>query len=34
MSRDNARWFALSGVIVAAAQGFFFCAVAVAPVCW
>ncbi len=25
MSRDNARWFALSGVFVAAAQGFFFC---------
>ena len=32
MSRDNARWFALSGVFVAAAQGFFFAAVAVAPV--
>ena len=26
------RWFALSGVFVAAAQGFFFAAVAVAPV--
>ena len=32
MRRDNVRWFALSGVLVAAAQGFFFCAVAVAPV--
>jgi drug/metabolite transporter (DMT)-like permease len=32
MKRDNIRWFALSGVMVAAAQGFFFCAVAVAPV--
>ena len=32
MSRDNARWFALSGVFVAAAQGFFFAAVSVAPV--
>ena len=32
LKRDNARWFALSGVMVAAAQGFFFCAVAVAPV--
>ena len=32
LSRDNARWFALSGVFVAAAQGFFFAAVAVAPV--
>jgi drug/metabolite transporter (DMT)-like permease len=29
---DNARWFAYSGVLVAAAQGFFFCAVALAPV--
>ena len=28
----NARWFAFSGVLVAAAQGFFFCAVALAPV--
>jgi drug/metabolite transporter (DMT)-like permease len=28
----NARWFAFSGVMVAAAQGFFFCAVALAPV--
>ena len=32
LGRDNARWFALSGVFVAAAQGFFFAAVAVAPV--
>ena len=32
LHRDNARWFALSGVFVAAAQGFFFAAVAVAPV--
>ena len=32
MTRDNARWFALSGVFVAAAQGFFFAAVSVAPV--
>ena len=32
LSRDNARWFALSGVFVAAAQGFFFAAVSVAPV--
>jgi uncharacterized membrane protein len=29
---ENARWFAMSGVFVAAAQGFFFAAVAVAPV--
>jgi drug/metabolite transporter (DMT)-like permease len=29
---SNARWFACSGVLVAAAQGFFFCAVALAPV--
>jgi drug/metabolite transporter (DMT)-like permease len=29
---DNARWFAYSGVFVAMAQGFFFAAVAVAPV--
>jgi drug/metabolite transporter (DMT)-like permease len=28
----NARWFAFSGVMVAAAQGFFFCAVSLAPV--
>jgi drug/metabolite transporter (DMT)-like permease len=32
MRLDNARWFAFSGVLVAAAQGFFFCAVALAPV--
>jgi drug/metabolite transporter (DMT)-like permease len=32
MSRDNARWFAVSGVCVAAAQGFFFAAVSIAPV--
>jgi uncharacterized membrane protein len=32
MSRSNARWFALSGVFVAAAQGFFFAAASVAPV--
>ena len=32
LRRDNARWFALSGVFVAMAQGFFFAAVAVAPV--
>ena len=29
---ENARWFAYSGVFVAMAQGFFFAAVAVAPV--
>ena len=32
LKRDNARWFALSGVFVAAAQGFFFAAVSLAPV--
>ena len=32
MRRGNAGWFVFSGVLVAAAQGFFFCAVAVAPV--
>jgi drug/metabolite transporter (DMT)-like permease len=32
MKLGNARWFAFSGVLVAAAQGFFFCAVALAPV--
>ena len=32
LTRDNARWFVFSGVFVAAAQGFFFAAVAVAPV--
>jgi drug/metabolite transporter (DMT)-like permease len=30
--RESVRWFVYSGVFVAAAQGFFFCAVAVAPV--
>jgi drug/metabolite transporter (DMT)-like permease len=29
---DNARWFVFSGVMVAAAQAFFFCAVSIAPV--
>ena len=32
LTRDNGRWFVLSGVLLAAAQGFFFAAVAVAPV--
>jgi drug/metabolite transporter (DMT)-like permease len=32
MNRESARWFAYSGVFVAMAQGFFFSAVAVAPV--
>jgi drug/metabolite transporter (DMT)-like permease len=32
VKRENARWFAYSGVFVAMAQGFFFAAVAVAPV--
>jgi drug/metabolite transporter (DMT)-like permease len=32
LQRGNARWFMLSGVLVAAAQGFFFCGVSVAPV--
>jgi drug/metabolite transporter (DMT)-like permease len=32
LKRDNARWFVYSGILVAAAQGFFFCAVSVAPV--
>jgi drug/metabolite transporter (DMT)-like permease len=32
LKSENARWFAMSGVFVAAAQGFFFAAVAVAPV--
>ena len=32
LSRENAKWFAYSGVFVAAAQGFFFCAIALAPV--
>jgi uncharacterized membrane protein len=32
LTRDNTGWFAISGVFVAAAQGFFFAAVSVAPV--
>jgi drug/metabolite transporter (DMT)-like permease len=32
LNRDNVRWFVYSGVFVAAAQGFFFCAVSLAPV--
>jgi len=32
LKRENARWFAYSGVFVAMAQGFFFAAMAVAPV--
>ena len=32
ITRNNARWFTASGVFVAAAQGFFFAAIAVAPV--
>jgi len=32
LGRNNAMWFAISGVCVAAAQGFFFAAVSVAPV--
>jgi drug/metabolite transporter (DMT)-like permease len=32
LDRGNARWFVTSGVFVAAAQAFFFCAVSVAPV--
>jgi drug/metabolite transporter (DMT)-like permease len=32
LTRENLRWFAYSGVFVAAAQGFFFAAIAVAPV--
>jgi drug/metabolite transporter (DMT)-like permease len=32
MKRENARWFAGSGVFVAAAQGLFFAAVTVAPI--
>jgi uncharacterized membrane protein len=32
VSRNNIGWFTLSGVLVAAAQGFFFCAIALAPV--
>jgi uncharacterized membrane protein len=32
VKRENIRWFAYSGVFVAMAQGFFFSAVAVAPI--
>ncbi len=32
VKRENVRWFAYSGVFVALAQGFFFSAVAVAPI--
>lgn len=32
LNRENSRWFVISGVLVAAAQGFFFCAIAIAPV--
>ncbi len=32
LTRESARWFVLSGIFVAMAQGFFFAAVAVAPV--
>jgi drug/metabolite transporter (DMT)-like permease len=32
LSRGNLRWFAASGVFVAMAQGFFFAAIAVAPI--
>jgi drug/metabolite transporter (DMT)-like permease len=32
VKRENIRWFAYSGVFVALAQGFFFSAVAVAPI--
>jgi drug/metabolite transporter (DMT)-like permease len=32
VKRENIRWFAYSGVFVALAQGFFFAAVAVAPI--
>ena len=32
LKRENVRWFVYSGVFVALAQGFFFSAVAVAPV--
>jgi drug/metabolite transporter (DMT)-like permease len=32
VKRENIRWFAYSGVFVAFAQGFFFSAVAVAPI--
>jgi drug/metabolite transporter (DMT)-like permease len=32
LNRSNSRWFVFSGIFVAAAQGFFFAAVSVAPV--
>lgn len=32
LRRGNVGWFVSSGVLVAAAQGFFFCAIALAPV--
>ena len=32
VKRENVRWFGYSGVFVAMAQGFFFAAVAVAPI--
>src|SRR5262249_23683184 len=32
VKRENVRWFVYSGVFVAMAQGFFFSAVAVAPI--
>ena len=32
VSSENARWFVYSGVFVAAAQGFLYCALAVAPI--
>jgi drug/metabolite transporter (DMT)-like permease len=32
VKRENVRWFTYSGVLVAMAQGFFFSAVAVAPI--
>ena len=32
VSAENARWFVYSGIFVAAAQGFLYCALAVAPI--
>jgi drug/metabolite transporter (DMT)-like permease len=32
VSSENARWFVYSGIFVAAAQGFLYCALAVAPI--
>jgi drug/metabolite transporter (DMT)-like permease len=32
VSSENARWFTYSGIFVAAAQGLFYCALAVAPI--